>query len=96
MHILVTYDIATADAAGAKRLRSIARTCLNYGQRVQYSVFECTVGDKELVQLRSALLEIINPEVDSLRIYRLHGGPQDAIESHGRDRRIDFEGPLIV
>ena len=60
MHVLVTYDIATTDPTGAKRLRQVARVCLDFGQRVQYSVFECSVGDKELVQLRAALLSVVD------------------------------------
>ena len=96
MLLLVTYDVATTTPEGRRRLRRVARICLNYGQRVQLSVFECSVGDRQLVQLRHDLLEEINPHEDSLRLYRLTGSFADVAEAHGKDRRIDFDGPLIA
>lgn len=96
MNLLVTYDVQTTTPAGRRRLRRVARVCLDFGQRVQYSVFECNVGEAELVQLRSRLLDEIDPQEDSLRLYRLTGSFHDAVESHGKDRRIDFDGPLVI
>jgi CRISPR-associated protein Cas2 len=93
--ILVSYDVNTQDAAGRKRLRKVAKFCENYGQRVQYSVFECTVSDVELERLKSRLLHIIDEKQDSLRIYYLHGERSKYLESYGRDNYIDFDEPLI-
>lgn len=96
MNVLVTYDVQTTTAAGRRRLRRVAQVCLDFGQRVQYSVFECNVGEVELVKLRSRLLDEIDPTEDSLRLYRLVGKSQEVVESHGKDRRVDFDGPLVV
>ena len=71
MEILVTYDVATETKAGAKRLRRVAKACEGYGQRVQYSVFECTLSDAQLERLKHRLQTIMEPKEDSLRIYRL-------------------------
>ena len=96
MNVLVTYDVQTTTAEGRRRLRRVARVCLDFGQRVQYSVFECSVGETELAKLRSRLLDEIDPAEDSLRLYRLVGNFGEVVESHGRDRRIDYDGPLVV
>ena len=94
MKLLITYDVTTVDKEGEKRLRQVARTCLDYGQRVQKSVFECEVGSTELVLLRGRLLEAIKPETDSVRIYFLDGDTR--IETHGVDNSRDMGGPLVV
>ncbi|HWB14459.1 MAG TPA: CRISPR-associated endonuclease Cas2 [Pirellulales bacterium] len=96
MNVLVTYDLQTTTAAGRRRLRRVARVCLDFGQRVQYSVFECNVSEMELAKLRSRLLDEIDPSQDSLRLYRLVGSFHEVVESYGKDRRIDFDGPLVV
>ena len=96
MYVLVTYDVATTTPEGRRRLRRVARVCLNYGQRVQLSVFECSVGEKELTQLRHALLEEINPHEDSLRLYYLGENPASRVEHHGQRPSIDFDDVLIV
>jgi CRISPR-associated protein Cas2 len=96
LDILVTYDVATDSDNGRQRLRRVAQICKNYGQRVQKSVFECTVSEVQLERLRHRLVSCIDQEEDSLRIYHL---PQDAvrkIENYGISKRIDFEGPLVV
>ena len=69
--MLVTYDVNTSDPAGRRRLRRVARACLDWGQRVQYSVFECELDPAQWVLLRARLLDEIDPETDSLRFYRL-------------------------
>lgn len=94
--ILVSYDVNTLDAAGRKRLRKVAKTCESYGQRVQFSVFECSVKEVDLERLRQRLLAIINKEEDSLRIYHLHGKRDEYLESYGRDTYVDFTEPLLV
>jgi len=96
MNILVTYDVNTETTAGRKRLRKVAEACKNYGQRVQLSVFECRVDDMQLEHLRAKLLEIIDPGVDSLRIYRLPGKREGCVESYGIDTYRDFDEPLVV
>lgn len=96
MQVLVCYDVATTSKEGRRRLRRVARVCEDYGQRVQFSVFECTVGETELTTLRARLLDEISDSEDSLRVYRLVGKFHEVVEFFGRDRRIDFEGPLIA
>ena len=96
MQVLVCYDVSTTSPEGRRRLRRVARVCLDFGQRVQQSVFECTVDEADLTRLRAQLLDEINLVEDSLRLYRLIGKFEDVVESYGRDRRIDFEGPLIA
>jgi CRISPR-associated protein Cas2 len=94
MKVLIAYDVCTVDSAGEKRLRRVARACQDYGQRVQKSVFECTVGPTEWVQLRGRLLDEIALTQDSLRFYFL---PADLrMEHHGAHVPIDLDGPLVV
>ena len=69
--VLITYDVSTQDAAGRKRLRKVAKECVNYGQRVQNSVFECVLDSSQLLIVKDKLLSMINPEEDSLRFYYL-------------------------
>ena len=94
--MLVTYDVATTSPEGRRRLRRVARVCLNYGQRVQLSVFECSVDERRLVQLRHDLLEEINPHEDSLRLYYLGENPVSRVEHHGQRPSIDFDDALIL
>jgi CRISPR-associated protein Cas2 len=96
MNVLVTYDVNTTTPEGRRRLRRVARACLDFGQRVQYSVFECVVGETELARLRERLISEIDPELDSLRLYTVGGNFGTAVEAHGRNRSIDFEGPLVI
>ncbi len=91
--MLITYDVATADKAGARRLRRVARACLDYGQRVQNSVFECRVDEKNWALLRNRLLTEIKTEEDSLRFYFLES--DTPIEHFGTKKTIDLESPLI-
>ena len=94
--ILVSYDVNTEEKDGQRRLRKVAKVCKNYGQRVQYSVFECSVEDTVLVRLRAKLLGIIKPEEDSLRIYHLRGRRDEYVEAYGLDKYVDFTDPLVV
>ncbi len=94
MRVLVTYDVSTMTAEGQRRLRRVARACQDYGQRVQKSVFECQVGPTEWALLRQRLLEEINLNEDSLRVYFLDGGTQ--IEHYGVGLPRDLEEPLII
>lgn len=96
MHMLVCYDVNTLTAAGRRRLRRVATVCKDYGQRVQFSVFECTVNDAQLERLRQRLLEILQPAEDSLRFYRLGPDRSAVVEAYGRDHYVDFTAPLVV
>lgn len=96
MEILVTYDVATDTPAGQRRLRQVARVCLDFGQRVQKSVFECSVNELQYERLRQQLLKRIDEEEDSLRIYRLQTPKEQFIEHYGIRREVDFRGPLVV
>lgn len=96
MHIVVTYDVNTESKAGRRRLRRVAKICEDYGQRVQFSVFECSVDEMQMDALLAALKEEIRPELDSLRIYRLHGQRSGAVHTLGKDIYLDFTDPLVV
>ncbi len=96
MDMLVSYDVATDDASGRRRLRRVAKVCVGFGQRVQKSVFECSVNEIQLERMRDRLLKCIDEKKDSLRIYRLVEPRQQHVESYGRDTYVDFEDPLVV
>jgi len=96
MLVVVTYDVATTTEEGRKRLRDIGKKCLDFGQRVQNSVFECQVDWEQWTRLRLDLLELIEPSEDSRRFYFLGRRWRDRVEHHGIDAAIDFEEPLIT
>ena len=96
MDILVAYDVATDTPDGERRLRRVARECERYGQRVQKSVFECAVNDMQRATLTARLLEHIDEERDSLRIYLLRSPRERYLETHGVDHYTDFGEPLLV
>ncbi|WP_341328492.1 CRISPR-associated endonuclease Cas2 [Methylotuvimicrobium sp. KM2] len=96
MLILITYDVSTETSEGRRRLRRVAKTCLNYGQRVQKSVFECQVSTMEMARLKDQLLDIIDLDEDSLRIYRIIEPLDKNREEFGNSKATDFENTLIV
>lgn len=96
MRLVVSYDIETITPSGRARLRKVAKLCKSYGVRVQYSVFECSLGPRELVELRSKLLDVIDPTRDSLRIWYVADDDARKTEHHGVREPIDPDGPLIV
>lgn len=96
MYVLITYDVATTTPAGKSRLRRTAKTCLDFGQRVQNSVFECKVDPAQLVALKSRLLDIIDLDTDSLRFYHLGANWHHKVEHHGSKEGYDIEGTLVV
>ena len=96
MMMLVCYDVETVKPEGQKRLTRIAKTCKNFGQRVQNSVFECKVAPDQWEKLKALLLAIYKPEVDSLRFYYLGANWQRRVEHHGAKAGYDPEGPLLV
>ena len=96
MLVLITYDVNTEGAAGKRRLRHVAKQCVNYGQRVQNSVFECLLDPAQCKMLQSKLLSIIDEEKDSLRFYYLGNAYKRKIEHFGIKQGYDPEGALIV
>jgi len=96
MFVLVTYDVSTADAAGRRRLRRVARACCDYGARAQKSVFECRVGQTEWAVLRNRLLTEYDPREDSLRFYFLDAAATEKTEHHGVPKPLDLTEPLIL
>ena len=96
MLVVVSYDVSTSDPEGLGRLRRVARQCENWGQRVQNSVFECLVDPAQWTSLRAGLLDIIDPERDSLRFYFLGANWRRRVEHIGAKETLDQEGTLIV
>lgn len=95
MLMLVTYDVNTQDPAGRRRLRRVARACLDLGQRVQNSVFECNVDPAQRAQLRARLLDEIDETKDSLRFYHLGANGKRRVEHVGAKPALDLDGPLL-
>lgn len=95
MLVLITYDVSTESAEGKKRLRKVAKQCVNYGQRVQNSVFECVVDNAKYRQIKAILEEIIDKEKDSLRFYILGNNYKGKVEHIGAKKSYDVEEPLI-
>lgn len=89
MFVLITYDVSTVHSDGKRRLRRVAKLCLNYGQRVQNSVFECEINPAEFTLLKSQMLKIIDNENDSIRYYNLGEKYRSKIEHIGA-KPIDF------
>jgi CRISPR-associated protein Cas2 len=96
MMVLVTYDVGSLDAGGAKRLRKIAKACENYGQRVQKSVFECLVDPATWARLEAQLLAHMDMEKDSLRVYLLGDNWERRVQHHGVKPAFTQEGPLVL
>lgn len=96
MMVLVTYDVNTESDEGKKRLRRVAKECVNYGQRVQNSVFECLVDPAQFAQLKHSLCDIIDDEKDSLRFYYLGKNWQRRVEHFGTKGGYDPEGFLVT
>ncbi|MCL2054213.1 MAG: CRISPR-associated endonuclease Cas2 [Oscillospiraceae bacterium] len=94
--VLITYDVSTETAAGRKRLRQIAKTCVNYGQRVQNSVFECNLDAALLVKVKATLLKIMDKNEDSLRFYSLGNNYKNNVEHYGAKASFDVTEPLII
>lgn len=96
MMVLISYDVKTSDEGGPKRLRRVAKTCLNYGQRVQYSVFECEVTPAQWVVLKNKLITIIDSEKDSLRFYNLGANWKRRVEHIGAKKTINLDEAIII
>ena len=96
MFVLITYDVAVSDPGGSRRLRRVAKACQDWGQRVQFSVFECIVDPAQWTILRNRLIEEMDPERDSMRFYFLGSNWKRRVEHVGLQKSLDQEGPLIV
>lgn len=94
--VLVAYDVQTEDKSGQRRLRRVAKLCQNFGQRVQFSVFECLVDPAQWIRLRAKLVSEIDPKKDSLRFYFLGANWQSRVEHVGAKPAYNPEGPLIL
>jgi CRISPR-associated protein Cas2 len=94
--VLITYDVSTETAGGKKRLRHVARICMDYGQRVQNSVFECNLDAAQLRLVKHKLLDTIDVKLDSLRIYNLGNNYKSKVEHYGAKPSFDVTDPLIV
>lgn len=96
MQVLVTYDVATSSEGGSRRLRRVAKVCLDYGQRVQNSVFECKIDQAQFVALRTQILELVDCELDSVRFYFLGNDWNGRVEHYGAKPSLNMDGPLLV
>ncbi len=96
MDILVTYDVNTETKEGRRRLRKVATACKSYGQRVQFSVFECRVNEAQYESFWAKLVNIIDPQLDSLRLYKLRAPREQSLQCYGIDKYTDFDEPLIL
>lgn len=96
MMVLVSYDVSTADNAGRKRLRKVAKICQNYGQRVQNSVFEINVDYGTFLKVKDSILKLIDEKSDSLRFYYLGDNWKRRIEHYGAKETYDSEGVIIL
>lgn len=96
MLVLITYDVNTEDTAGRKRLRRIAKSCIDYGQRVQNSVFECLLDAAQCRMLQAKLISIMDPDKDSLRFYYLGNKYEKKVEHFGCKHTYQPEDTLIL
>ena len=96
MMVLVSYDVSTTTKLGRKRLRRIGKCCLDYGQRVQNSVFECSVDPTQWVQLKERLLTEMNPDEDSLRFYFLGRNWEQRVEHVGAKPTMNIEKDTLI
>jgi CRISPR-associated protein Cas2 len=96
MMVIVSYDVKTETSAGRRRLRRVAKACLDFGQRVQLSVFECLVDPEQWTRLRQRLVDEFNPAEDSLRFYFLGSNWKRRVEHLGAKPAVDPQGPLIA
>ncbi len=96
MLVLITYDVNTETADGKRRLRKVAKQCMNYGQRVQNSVFECVMDEAKCREVEAILVKLIDKDRDSLRFYYLGNHYKSKVRHVGARPSFDVEGPLIV
>lgn len=95
MLVLISYDVSTETVEGRRRLRRISKACTDFGQRVQFSVFECEVSPAQWTILRQKLLDTMNPKTDSLRFYFLGSNWERRIEHHGTKPSLEFDQLIL-
>ena len=96
MLVLITYDVNTTDTDGKRRLRNVAKLCVAHGQRVQNSVFECSLDAAQLCGLKAELTKLIDEKKDSLRFYKLGARYADRIEHYGRERSLPVNDVMMI
>jgi len=96
VNVLISYDVSTETPAGRKRLRKVAQACQDFGQRVQKSVFECSVSEAQFEEVMRRLLDIIETTEDNLRVYRLMEPKDKYVQVYGLDGSVNFEEPLVL
>jgi CRISPR-associated protein Cas2 len=96
MNVLISYDGSTETPAGRRRLRKVAQACQDFGQRVQKSVFECSVSEVQFEEVVRRLVEIIDKTEDSLRVYRLIEPKEKYVQVYGLDGSVNFDEPLVL
>lgn len=96
MMVVIAYDVDTSDSAGARRLRRVAKCCVDYGQRVQNSVFECVADAATMARVKRNLLDLIDEKRDSLRFYYLGNNYAGKIEQFGAKVSYEAEGFLVL
>lgn len=96
MLVIVSYDMNVESIGGQKRLRRVAKSCKDYGQRVQFSVFECNVDPAQWTILKNKLIKEIDQEKDSLRFYFLGSNWKHKVEHIGAKKPVDFDEPMII
>lgn len=96
MLILITYDVCTTTSKGRKRLHNVAKECLNYGQRVQNSVFECEVDSAKWCLVKSKLINLIDENEDSLRFYYLGGEKRKRVEHYGQKETYNLKSDTLI
>jgi CRISPR-associated protein Cas2 len=96
MMVVVSYDVATSEEGGEKRLRHVAKECVNYGQRVQNSVFECVVDPVQFEKFKHALLKIADLKVDSIRFYFLGSNWNNKVEHYGAKKIVAVDKPIVL
>lgn len=96
MYILVAYDVNTTEKEGQRRLRKVARACLDYGQRVQNSVFECEVTDAQFCILKERIKDIIKASSDSVRFYHLNRNDNRRVEVLGKETAYKVNDAIVI
>ena len=96
MYILITYDVDTTTKSGAKRLRQVAKACIDYGQRVQNSVFECEVTEAQYCVLKERIISVIDKTVDSIRFYTLNKNDNKRVEVIGIETAYKINDSFII
>jgi len=96
MLVLITYDVNTESEGGKRRLRKVAKLCVNYGQRVQNSVFECSIDPAQFVMIKNELLKTIETEKDILRFYLLDKNCERKIETMGKDNSYNPDSGTFI